>query len=593
MKNLLPLERVDALPEITFDVRSRRWRYRDSRQFASIEAVRTQAERYASEEKQALVKLASNYLEGRIDLQQLQQQAARHIKHIHLAQMIIGLDKQSDLTPNKFLLVARNLKQQYHSGKDSLTGERFGIKHLATDIADGKVSPAQLTNRLRMFGESGKVTYWGTKSAIASDNGIKEARRILGDAEHCRHCPSYAALGWVPLSELILPTQQCECRTNCKCTVEFRTSREDACRVPLRDEKGRFAGCAVGGGNSGSGGGGGGSGTNTRELQRELRAEIDRERRKRRSTGQIRNEPSTRELQRELRAEIDRERRRIARGFVASSGIVLKPTAPSKTTPQKAPKNTPVVAKKPRKKRLPTLRPAGNPNHFQVTGDKIEIWRGTEHAKFDPTYRTRRERNHEYGVNHDGQRLVLNNHKDVIVLQGETVKGVPSYYPKLREMPAQSLFDGLAKTMSYVEDKNAPPAPDWKPTFHGKIDKKYVRSKKKPGDYNGMQIHHVDQWAKAKFDDINGRLDRKEISLEQAKTEMRALLTPDPNNKRTGYHISLEQQRDRNLVVLPSGTEVNDEESLQENFSSDTTHAATSICRRVNSACAIALKRKS
>ncbi|NEP10871.1 MAG: hypothetical protein F6K14_11785 [Symploca sp. SIO2C1] len=222
MKNLLLPERVDALPEITFDVQARRWRYRDSRQFASMEAVRTQAERYLEKEKQALVKLGSDYSEGRIDLKELQQQAAKRIKHIHIAQMIQALDRQADLTPAKFLGVARSLKQQYHSGKDPLTGKRFGIKHLATDIADGKVSPAQLTNRLRMFGESGKVTYWETKSAIASDNGIKEARRILGDAEHCRHCPKYAALGWVSLSELILPTQRCECRTNCKCTVEYR-----------------------------------------------------------------------------------------------------------------------------------------------------------------------------------------------------------------------------------------------------------------------------------------------------------------------------------------------------------------------------------
>lgn len=214
--------KTDALPEITFDVQSRRWRWRDSRQFASIEAVRTQAERYEREEKQALIKLGSDYGEGRIDLKELQQQAAKHIKHIHIAQMIVGLDRQADLTPNKFLLVARNLKQQYHSGKDSLTGERFGIKYLAQDLAEGSVSPAQLTNRLRMFSESGKVTFWGAKSAIASDNGIKEARRILGDAEHCPQCPRYAALGWVSLSELILPTQRCECRTNCKCTVEYR-----------------------------------------------------------------------------------------------------------------------------------------------------------------------------------------------------------------------------------------------------------------------------------------------------------------------------------------------------------------------------------
>ncbi|NER97516.1 MAG: hypothetical protein F6J86_27315 [Symploca sp. SIO1B1] len=42
----------DALPQISFDVRSRRWRYRDNGAFASMEAVRTQAERYFGQEKQ-------------------------------------------------------------------------------------------------------------------------------------------------------------------------------------------------------------------------------------------------------------------------------------------------------------------------------------------------------------------------------------------------------------------------------------------------------------------------------------------------------------------------------------------------------------
>ncbi len=132
--------KADALPEITFDVRSRRWRYRDSRQFASMEAVRTQAQRYLEREKQALIKLGSNYSEGKIDLKELQHQAAKTIKHIHLAKMIMALDRQADLTPDKFLLVARNLKQQYHSGKDPLTGERFGIKHLAQDLVGAKLA---------------------------------------------------------------------------------------------------------------------------------------------------------------------------------------------------------------------------------------------------------------------------------------------------------------------------------------------------------------------------------------------------------------------------------------------------------------------
>jgi hypothetical protein len=107
--------------------------------------------------------------------------------------------------------------------------------------------------------------------------------------------------------------------------------------------------------------------------------------------------------------------------------------------------------------------------------------------------------------------------------------------------------------MSYVEDiTNSPPAPDWKPTFHGSIDKSLVRSKRGVGDYGEMQIHHVHQWSKARFDEISGRALAGEITLDQAKAEMRKLLTPD-SSVRQGYSIKIQRQEDRKLVILASG----------------------------------------
>jgi hypothetical protein len=102
-----------------------------------------------------------------------------------------------------------------------LTGDRFGLKYLFQDIIDGKVSPGTLDNRLRMFGQSGKLTYWETKADIAKSN-FTQARRILAPAEHCPNCIEYARRGWGAIANVILPTQACQCRTNCKCTLEFK-----------------------------------------------------------------------------------------------------------------------------------------------------------------------------------------------------------------------------------------------------------------------------------------------------------------------------------------------------------------------------------
>lgn len=211
----------DILPDIYFDVRSRRFRYRDSKAFASIEAVQHQAEKYRNNQQTALAQLAQKYAQGTINLKQLQEESAISLKRIHLAEMLRAISKQEQVTAERFLIVGRNLKQQYYTGKDPMTGERYGLKYLFRDLVEGKVSPGQLENRLRMFGESGKLTYWSIRANTASDI-FTEARRILGAAEHCPNCVEYARRGWVAIAEVIYPTQACQCRTNCKCSLEFR-----------------------------------------------------------------------------------------------------------------------------------------------------------------------------------------------------------------------------------------------------------------------------------------------------------------------------------------------------------------------------------
>jgi hypothetical protein len=212
---------LDAIPEIFFDVRSRRWKYRDSKAFASMEAVKNQANKYLRSQQHDLVLLGKKYLDGKLSLKQFQLEAGQKIKGIHLAEMIRATNKQGDVKADLFLLVGRNLKQQYYSGKDPLTKERFGLKYLVEDLVAGKVSDRQLANRLSMFGESGKVSHWGTKSAIAKDN-YTEARRILGKAEHCAECVEYSKRGWSTIENAILPTIACSCRTRCKCSLEYR-----------------------------------------------------------------------------------------------------------------------------------------------------------------------------------------------------------------------------------------------------------------------------------------------------------------------------------------------------------------------------------
>lgn len=226
----------------------------------------------------------------------------------------------------------------------------------------------------------------------------------------------------------------------------------------------------------------------------------------------------------------------------------LKPEAKSRAE-QKAKAAT-------KNKRQPTVRKVVNEDSFEVTAEgRVEIWRNSEDKKFHETFKFKTNRDYEYKVEHEGQEIVLNRHSNAIEMHGERVNGVPSYYPNLREMPSERLINSMAKTMSLVEDKsNQPEVPEWKPTYHGKIDKNLVRSQKGiPGDYGKMQIHHMHQWSRARFDEITNAVKSGAKTLDEARNQMRELLVEDPSKKGIGYSIKLEKRTDREMVIVPEG----------------------------------------
>lgn len=213
----------------TFDKKSGRYRHTSGAkrgQFASRTEAMELVRQNIQVQQASLVELADKLANQSINLRQFQVEAGELLRRIHVQSAILGKDGIDRMTSADWLAVGRNLKQQYYAGKDPATGKRFGLKYLAIDIRDGKVSLPQLRSRLSLFGQSGMQSYWQARVAAEMAGDRPYGIRILADVIHCESCVRYAALPPQPLQDVILPGQQCECRANCKCTIMTLTLEE-------------------------------------------------------------------------------------------------------------------------------------------------------------------------------------------------------------------------------------------------------------------------------------------------------------------------------------------------------------------------------
>lgn len=222
-----PLEPLNfsTHPDYFFDKKVGRFRYKDSKKFAPRTAVLNLTRANIGARSQELIDLGDRLSNGDINLLTFQLEAAKLVKRIHVQSAILGHNGIDAMTDADWLRVARTLKTQYYDGKDPETGKRFGLKHLADDIRNGKVTPAQLRNRLRLYAQAGNSSYWAAYQA--SEKKLKPyGIRALGDSEHCADCMGYAALLPQPIEQVVLPGTKCRCKVACKCSILSLTLQE-------------------------------------------------------------------------------------------------------------------------------------------------------------------------------------------------------------------------------------------------------------------------------------------------------------------------------------------------------------------------------
>ena len=97
---------------------------------------------------------------------------------------------------------------------------------MAIEIAEGDLSPAQISARSKLYINSSNKQYWRGKMEAKLAAGFTEEQRFLNPAEHCDDCVGYAARGRVPIGTLPEPGEASACQENCRCTKKYYRAGE-------------------------------------------------------------------------------------------------------------------------------------------------------------------------------------------------------------------------------------------------------------------------------------------------------------------------------------------------------------------------------
>jgi hypothetical protein len=155
--------------------------------------------------------LSRALINNEITLAQWQAGMSAEIKNAHLAASALERGGWAQMTQSDYGAVGGKLKRQYQY-----------LRNFAEEIASGKQKlNGNLLRRARMYVDAARGTGQDTARRVAAGNGLTEEIRILGKAEHCPDCLTYAGWGWRPIGTLP-PIGASVCRTNCHCHFEYR-----------------------------------------------------------------------------------------------------------------------------------------------------------------------------------------------------------------------------------------------------------------------------------------------------------------------------------------------------------------------------------
>lgn len=203
-----------------YDAKALRYRQPSGR-FVSKKQIDAALDKYRAVQSGEMRDVAQQYINKTISRRDAEMAIAKNIKNLWNTELVAGKGGVNMVAANDWLVVARSLKKQYYSGIDK-NGRNYGLRKLLDSFEQGKVSPNKLLNSMNSYAKASKEAYWIANEVVMNkSNEYNFMERILGGSVHCDDCIRYQAMGIQPIGTLPLPTVDCACTYNCRCSVKY------------------------------------------------------------------------------------------------------------------------------------------------------------------------------------------------------------------------------------------------------------------------------------------------------------------------------------------------------------------------------------
>jgi hypothetical protein len=215
---------VAAMPATKADPRTRTWVWNQDREryvwpntgrLVPEGRVFRARERLIEDSQKRMAGLADSYTNGEITLSQFQKRMRREYTDQHVAMRALGRGGEKQLT-----------RADRQAISDMIKRENEYLAGFARDIADGKLTPAQIRARAEMYaGANMRQEYAAARLGSHQAEGYTHKRRVgPNDASTCPTCRLEIAQEWVPIDAAGFELGHTECGSRDRCEIVF--SRE-------------------------------------------------------------------------------------------------------------------------------------------------------------------------------------------------------------------------------------------------------------------------------------------------------------------------------------------------------------------------------